>query len=93
VIDRHGGLRVLRVHHKARIPFDIRLQTVGPGEYEAPGISSPAVRFTGVSLVPPFVPAGPTQVFRFQALNPGRATLTFHHSGMSPDVSDTVVVH
>src|SRR6266851_1748118 len=46
---------------------DITLQTIGPGQYASPTVSSPAVRFLGVSEVGPAIPAGPTQLFRFQA--------------------------
>jgi hypothetical protein len=71
----------------------IRLQNIGPGEYLAPPvISSAAIRFKDVSLVTPAVPAGATQLFRFQALRPGRAIVTFRHSEQSATVIDTVQV-
>lgn len=74
--------------------LDLTLQTVGPGEYTSPPlISSNSVRFLEVSLVTPAVPAGPTQRFRFRAEAPGHAVITFHHSGQSPTVEDTVDVH
>jgi hypothetical protein len=72
---------------------DIRLQNIGSGEYLAPpAISSTAIRFEDVSLVTPYVPAGKTQLFRFQALRRGRALVTFRHSEQSPTVIDTVDV-
>jgi hypothetical protein len=72
--------------------FMVTLQTVGPGEYVSPPrISSSAVHFLGVTLGDP-VPAGPTQRFRFQAVQSGRAVITFMHTGQSPTVQDTVVV-
>jgi hypothetical protein len=71
----------------------IRLQNIGPGEYLAPpAISSAAIRFEAVSLVTPAVPAGKTQLFRFRALRPGRALVTFRHSEQSATVIDTVEV-
>ena len=71
----------------------IRLQNIGPGEYLAPpAISSAAIRFEGVSLVTPAVPAGTTQLFRFHALRPGRAIVTFRHSEQPATVIDTVLV-
>jgi len=71
----------------------ITLQTVGPGEYSnPPAVSSPAVRFLDVSLVAPYVPAGPTQRFRFRADERGQAVITFRHSGIDPTVEDTVIV-
>lgn len=71
----------------------IRLQTIGPGEYASPPtIEGTAVIFLDASLVSPHVPAGPTQVFRFKAVAPGRAIIAFHHTGQNPTVSDTVLV-
>ena len=71
----------------------ITLQTVGAGEYDSlPRISSSAVRFLDASFVPPYVPAGPTQRFRFQATTRGTAIIRFHHSGSNPVVIDTVIV-
>jgi hypothetical protein len=71
----------------------ITLQTVGSGEYDSlPRISSSAVHFLDASFVPPHVPAGPTQRFRFQAATPGTAIIRFHHSGNNPLVIDTVIV-
>ena len=71
----------------------IRLQNIGPGEYLAPpAISSVAIRFVDVRLVTPAVPAGKTQLFRFRALRPGRALVTFRHSEQSAVVTYTVEV-
>lgn len=72
--------------------FGVTLQTIGPGEYASPPlISSPAVRFLQVTLLEP-VPAGPTQRFRFQAVQSGRAVITFRHTGQGPTIQDTVEV-
>jgi hypothetical protein len=72
---------------------DIRLQTIGPGEYDSlPTISSPAVRFRGASEVTPAVPAGATQLFHFLAIAPGRAIITFRHNVQPTPVIDTVDV-
>jgi hypothetical protein len=71
--------RLLQVPVGQRI--DLRLQTVGPGEYRAPPtISSSAVSFLGVELVTPAVPAGVTQRVHLQAVSPGRAIVRFEHS-------------
>jgi hypothetical protein len=73
--------------------FRIRLQSIGPGEYRSPpSVSSSAIRFRDVSLATPHVPAGVTQLFRFQAMAPGRAIVVFRHSEQSPTVTDTVDV-
>ena len=73
--------------------LDLKLQTIGPGEYASPpAISSRAIRFLGVAYVSPAVPAGPTQKFSFQAVAPGLAIVVFHHTGQSPVVEDTIEV-
>lgn len=74
--------------------LDVTLGTVGPGDYASPPtISSTAVRFLDVQLVAPYVPAGPRQQFRFMAVGPGDAVITFHHTDGGPTVEDTVRVH
>ena len=74
--------------------LDVTLQTVGPGEYESPPlVSSSALRFLNVGLISPYVPAGPTQQFRFKGEAPGQAIVVFQHSGNNPAVSDTVNVY
>ena len=75
--------------------LDITRGTIGPGNpYDTiPHISSAVVRFLGVTEPSALRnPGGPTQVFRFEAQTPGRATITFRKSGASPVVSDMVVV-
>jgi hypothetical protein len=73
--------------------LEIRLQSIGPGEYRSPpSVSSPVISFQSVSLATPPVPAGLTQLFRFQAVAPGRAIVTFRHSEQSAPVIDTVDV-
>jgi hypothetical protein len=73
--------------------FSVTLQTIGPGDYGSPpAVSSEAVRFLDVSLVSPYVPAGPTQRFRFDATTRGKAIIVFHHTGDNPVVEDTVDV-
>ena len=73
--------------------LELTLQSIGPGEYiSPPAISSPAVQFIDVGLVTPAVPAGITQRFRFRALAPGQAVVTFQHTGRNPAVEDTIDV-
>ena len=73
--------------------LDITLGTVGPGAYDSlPTISSTAVQFLDASTVPPFVPAGPRQRFRFMPQQRGTAVITFNHSGTNPTVTITVTV-
>lgn len=73
--------------------FSVTLQTIGPGEYASPpSLSSSAVQFRDVADVSPYVPAGPTQRFRFLAVAPGSTIVRFTHTGSTPIVEDTVLV-
>jgi hypothetical protein len=78
--------------------FSVTLQTVGPGEYNPPTVSSGVVHFLGVSLVGPYVPAGPTQQFRFNATTLGNAIIVFRYTATGVNepemlpVEDTVRV-
>ena len=73
--------------------FSVTLQTIGPGEYSSPpALSSSAVEFRDVADVSPYVPAGPTQRFRFLAAGPGSAVVRFTHTDRNPMVEDTVLV-
>src|ERR1700741_1196792 len=72
--------------------FNVTLQTIGPGEYDNPSVSSQAVHFLDVSQVTPNVPAGPTQRFRFNATTRGTAVIVFQHTGNNATVEDTVDV-
>lgn len=71
---------------------EVTLQTIGPGQYETPSISSPAVRFIDVVDGAVVVPAGPTQVFRFRTESTGSATITIAHTGGSPGFTVALVV-
>jgi hypothetical protein len=56
----------------------ITLGNVGPALYESPPeVSSSAVNYLGVEVVPPFTPAGPNQQFQFRAVRPGDVVVQF----------------
>lgn len=59
--------------------IDITLQTIGPGSYGTPVISSGSIRFLGESSPGPQNPGGPRQLFRFEAVAAGRAEITIPH--------------
>ena len=81
------------IHMVVGQELDVTLQTIGPGEYESPpAISTSSLRFLNAALVAPYVPAGPTQQFRFRGVSRGQAIITFVHSGTNPTVTDTVEV-
>jgi hypothetical protein len=78
--DVYGSpARLLQVPVGQRL--DLRLQTIGPGEYQTPSsILSSAVSVLSVELVTPAVPAGVTQRVHLQAVAPGWAIVRFEHS-------------
>ena len=55
--------------------IDLKLQTIGPGHYGDPQLSSGAVRFDGMDYSKNAVPAGPTQFFHFHAVESGHSTI------------------
>jgi hypothetical protein len=61
--------------------IDITLQTIGPGHYETPTVSSGSIRFLGeFPPADPPNPGGPRQLFRFEAVTVGRAEITIPHT-------------
>jgi hypothetical protein len=60
--------------------IEITLQTIGPGEYETPSVSSGSIRYLGEFPAGPPNPGGPRQLFRFEAVTvdpPGPQTPPF----------------
>ena len=57
------------------------LQTIGPGEYGDPALTSDAVRFVGMSFSKVQTPGGPTQIYTFTAEHAGTSTITIPHRG------------
>ena len=67
----------------ARVGQEIRitLGNVGGGTYASPPeVSTNALTYVGVEVVPPYTPAGPNQQFRFRATTVGRAIVVFRRS-------------
>jgi len=60
--------------------IEVTLQTIGPGHYGSPVLSSGSVVFLGESSAGPPIPAGPTQLYRFEAAS-GLADITIAHTG------------
>src|SRR5262249_13704239 len=60
--------------------IEITLQTIGPGQYGQPQVTSPSVRFIGMSPTGPVNPGGPRQLFLFEAVGPGSAVINIPHS-------------
>ena len=76
--------------------IDVTLRNVGPAIYlSPPTISSDAVTYLGVDVVPPYNPGGPTQRFRLRASHAGQAIVTFRRvlgDSLVSTVEDTVQV-
>jgi len=64
----------------------IALQTIGPGEYSTPSISTNNVRFLGASVPSGQNPGGVQQDFWFDAVSAGSAVVTIPHTMRDPFV-------
>ena len=62
----------------------VTLQTIGPGQYGNPTVSSSSVGFLGVSAAGDPNPGGPRQLYRFEATASGRAEISIVHEGGVP---------
>ena len=60
--------------------IDITLQTIGPGQFGSPVLSSSSVRFLGESSPYAPNPGGARQLFRFEAAASGRSDVTIPHT-------------
>jgi hypothetical protein len=65
--------------------IEVTLQTIGPGQYGDPALSSGSVRFLGESPAGVPNPGGPRQLYRFEAVTSGRADITIPHTGGFPE--------
>jgi hypothetical protein len=65
--------------------IEVTLQTIGPGQYGTPTVSSVSVMFLGESSPPGQPnPGGVRQLYRFEADSSGRADIAIPHSGGFP---------
>jgi hypothetical protein len=58
----------------------VTLQTIGPGQYETPRVSSSSVRFEGSYFPKEQIPAGPRQVYCFVSAAVGEAKIEIPQS-------------
>ena len=56
------------------------LETIGPGIYGEPAISSTGIRFEGMTFPSTQKPGGSTQLFKFRAVADTGAVLTIPHN-------------
>ncbi len=76
--------------------IDIKMGTVGPGEYVSPPtLNGSSLQFVEVTTPSP-VPSGAQQLFHFKGVAAGQTIIVFHHTNppgfFHPDVIDTVNV-
>ena len=69
---------------------NVTLQTIGPGQFGKPEISSSAVEFGGMTSPGPPNPAGPTQLYRFRTVSDGTTVVTIPHDGGSAPFTVTL---
>ena len=73
--DDDGRFVGLAFHQEVRLT----LQTIGPGQFGEPSISSSSVSFEGMSFPQAQNPGGPTQLYRFRTVADGTAIVTIPH--------------
>jgi hypothetical protein len=64
--------------------IEVTLQTIGPGQYGDPILSSAAVTFLGEEPAGPPNPGGPRQLYRFEAAASGQCAITIPHTDGFP---------
>lgn len=67
------------------------LQSSGPWA-SPPEVSSGSVQFLDMTTVSSITPGGPGQRFRFRAVAPGRAVITFHRTQLDADHPATAII-
>ena len=65
--------------------IEVTLQTIGPGQYGDPILSSGSVKFLEESSAGTPNPGGPRQLYRFEAVSSGQDNITIPHTGGLPD--------
>jgi hypothetical protein len=64
--------------------IEVTLQTIGPGQYGDPIVSSDSVMFLGESSAGAPNPGGARQLYQFDAVASGRADISIPHTGEVP---------
>ena len=67
----------------------VAVQTIGPGQYETPTVSSGSIRFLGESSAGLPNPGGPRQLFQFEGMSVGRAEITIPHTILDAGLPQT----
>lgn len=79
VLYLNGGNNGQQVTARVGQAIQITLQTIGPGQYGSPKVSSAAIQFEGAAFAEEQNPGGPKQIYRFQARSEGVARINIPH--------------
>ena len=93
VLYLNGGNNGQQVTAQVGQAIQLTLQTIGPGQYGSPEISSAAIRFEGATFPKEQNPGGPKQVYHFRARSEGEARIKIPHvlqlaSGNTSEIRD-----
>lgn len=87
ILQISNGDRDRHVEVSVGTEIVVTLQTIGPGRYGTPLVSSTALQFLDLSSGPPN-PGGPVQIYRFMATSAGNAQISIPFTGgMGPNAS------
>jgi hypothetical protein len=65
--------------------IEVTLQTIGPGQFGTPILSTNSVAFLGEFAAAPANPGGARQLYRFEAVSAGRTYIAIPHDGDPPN--------
>jgi hypothetical protein len=93
VLYLHGGSNGQQVTARVGQAIQITLQTIGPGQYGTPKISSAAIQFESAEFAKEQNPGGPRQIYHFRARSAGEARIDIPHviqlaSGNAAEIRD-----
>jgi hypothetical protein len=94
VLFLNGGNNGQTVTARVGQAIQLTLQTIGPGQYGSPKISSAAIQFEGAEFAKLQNPGGPRQIYRFRACSEGEARVNIPHvvqmaSGNQSEIRDS----
>ena len=69
----------------------LRLQTIGPGQFEKPTLTGSGAQFEDAELQSPPNPGGPTQIYVFRCTQSGTTEVSIPHSASGKTFSITLV--
>jgi hypothetical protein len=89
LISLDGSIAGQKVVVSVGDTIEVTLQTIGPGQYGEPVLSSGAVKFLEEKPASLQNPGGPRQIYRFKAIMTGETIITIPHTGGSPNTPES----